>query len=137
MNRKFVASAAAMIVMAWCLSLIGYGPLLGGDYAAAPGIGPPAGTQTFIGWLILAQTLFAIAFAWVYLQGKEDKPWLAQGVRFGIAIAFLTVIPIYLIYHLVKPVPLPLAVSQLAFDTLRILLMGIVVAWINREGKQQ
>jgi hypothetical protein len=29
--------------------------------------------------MILAQALFGAAFAWVYVQGKEDKPWPAQG----------------------------------------------------------
>ncbi|MGB8398343.1 hypothetical protein, partial [Bradyrhizobium sp.] len=73
------------------------------------------------------------AFAWVYLHGREDKPWLAQGARYGIAIALLSVIPMYLIYHVVTPVPFALALKQIVFDTVRVVLMGIVVAWINRQ----
>ncbi len=88
--------------------------------------------QKLVGFIILAQALFGIAFAWIYVQGKEDKPWLAQGIRFGIAVAFLTVIPTYLIYHVVTPVPLVLAIKQIVFDTIRVVLMGMVLAWINR-----
>ena len=66
------------------------------------------------------------------VQGKEDKPWLTQGIRFGIAVACLTVIPTYLIYHVVTPVPLALAIKQIVFDTIRVLLMGVVLAWINK-----
>ena len=55
-----------------------------------------------------------------------------QGIRFGIAVACLTVIPTYLIYHVVTPVPLALAIKQIVFDTIRVVLMGIVLAWINR-----
>jgi hypothetical protein len=132
MNRKCIISAVVMFVMAWGLSFVVHGLLLGGDYAATPGMRPPAEAQKIIGWLILAQAFFGVAFAWVYVQGKEDKPWLVQGIRFGIAVAFLTVIPTYLIYHVVTPVPLALALKQIVYDTIRVVLMGVVLAWINR-----
>jgi len=121
-----------MFVMAWALSFLVHGVLLSGDYAVTPGMRSPAEAQALIPYLILAQALFGIAFAWIYFQGKEDKPWLAQGVRFGVAVAFLTVIPTYLIYHVVTPVPLALALKQIGYDTVRVVLMGIVLAWINR-----
>ena len=132
MTRKFIISAAVMFIMAWALSFVVHGLLLGADYAGAPGMRPPAEAQTKLGWLILAQAIFGVAFAWVYVQGEEDKPWMAQGVRFGIAVAALTVIPTYLIYHVVTPIPLILALKQIALDTIRVILMGIVLAWINR-----
>jgi hypothetical protein len=132
MRSKCIVSAAVMFVMAWGLSFVVHGLLLGGDYAATAGMRPPAEAQKIIGWLILAQAFFGVAFAWIYVQGKEDKPWLAQGVRFGIAVAFLTVIPTYLIYHVVTPVPLALALKQIVYDTIRVVLMGVVLAWINR-----
>ena len=133
MGKKCIISAVVMFIMAWALSFVVHGLLLGGDYAVTPGMRPPAEAQKIIYWLILAQALFGAAFAWIYVQGKEDKPWLAQGIRFGIAIAFLTVIPTYLIYHVVTPVPLALALKQIVYDTIRVVLMGIVLAWINRE----
>jgi hypothetical protein len=132
MSKKCIISAVVMFIMAWALSFVVHGLLLGGDYSVTPGMRPPAEAQKLLPYLILAQALFGIAFAWIYVQGKEDKPWLAQGVRFGIAVAFLTVIPTYLIYHVVTPVPLALALKQIVFDTVRVVLMGIVLAWINR-----
>jgi hypothetical protein len=130
---RCIVSAAVMFVMAWALSFLVHGVLLYGDYAATPGMRPPAEAQQLIGYLILAQALFGIAFAWIYVQGREDKPWLAQGLRYGIAVAFLTVIPTYLIYHVVTPVPLALMLKQIVYDTIRILLMGVVMAWIYRR----
>ena len=109
-----------------------HGLLLYPDYAATQGMRPPEEAQTIVYWLIIAQAIFGVAFAWVYVQGKEDKPWLAQGIRFGIAVACLTVVPTYLIYHVVTPVPLVLAAKQIGYDTVRVVLMGIVLAWINR-----
>ena len=132
MTRKCIISAVVMFVMSWALSFVVHGLLLAADYADTPGMRPPAQAQQIIGYLILAQAIFGAAFAWVYYQGKEDKPWLMQGIRFGLAIAALTVIPTYLIYHVVTPVPLILAFKQIVLDTIRLLLMGIVLAWINR-----
>jgi len=132
MTRKCIISAVVMFVMAWALSFVIHGLVLGSDYAATPGMRPPAEAQRIIYWIIIAQAIFGAAFAWVYFQGKEDKPWLAQGIRFGIAVACLTMIPTYLIYHVVTPVPLVLAFKQIVLDTVRVVLMGIVLAWINR-----
>jgi hypothetical protein len=97
MNRKCIISAVVMFVMAWALSFVVHGLLLGGDYANTPGMRPPEEAQKIIYWIIIAQAIFGAAFAWVYYQGREDKPWLTQGLRFGIAVACLTVIPTYLI----------------------------------------
>ena len=130
--KKCIVSAVVMFIMAWALSFVVHGVLLGADYSVTAGMRPPAEAQSLVGFIILAQALFGVAFAWIYLQGKEDKPWLAQGVRFGIAVAFLTVIPTYLIYHVVTPVPLALALKQIVFDSIRVVLMGVVLAWINR-----
>src|SRR5215212_1159614 len=99
MSRKCIISAVVMFVMSWALSFVVHALLLGADYAVTPGMRPPAEAQKIIGYLILAQAIFGAAFAWVYYQGREDKPCLTQGLRFGLAMAALTVIPTYLIYH--------------------------------------
>src|ERR1044072_5908494 len=131
-TRKCIISAVVMFVMAWALSFVVHGLLLGADYQDTPGMRPPAQAQQIIGYLILAQAIFGAAFAWVYMPGKEDKPWLAQVIRFGIAVACLTVIQTYLIYHVVTPVPFDVPLKQIALDTIRVVLMGVVLAWINR-----
>ena len=131
-SRKCIISAVTMFIMAWALSFLVHAVLLGADYAATAGMRTPEETHGLIHWMILAQALFGAAFAWIYYQGKEDKPWLAQGLRYGIAIACLTVIPTYLIYHVVTPVSFAVALKQIVYDTIRLLLMGVTVAWINR-----
>jgi len=41
-------------------------------------------------------------------------------------------IPMYLIYYAVQPMPSALVYKQIVFDTLGVLLMGVVVAWLNK-----
>jgi len=131
--NKLIVSVVVMFVMALVLSFLVHGVLLNGDYTHLQiWMRPQADAQSLVAYIIVAQALFGAAFAWIYVQGREDKPWLAQGVRYGIAIAALAIAPTYLIYHVVTPVPLVVAIKQIVYDTIRVLLMGVVVAWINR-----
>jgi hypothetical protein len=131
--NKFIVSAVVMFVIAFVLSFFVHGVLLNSDYVQMQSwMRPEADVHALIIYIVIAQALFGIAFAWIYTQGREDRPWLAQGIRYGIAIAVLAVAPTYLIYHVVTPVPLVVAIKQIVYDTIRVLLMGIVVAWINR-----
>jgi hypothetical protein len=130
---KLVISAIVMFVMALVLSYVVHGVLLYDDYLQMQSwMRPKADVDRLFYFIVIAQALFGVAFAWIYEQGREDKPWLAQGVRFGVAVALLAIAPFYLIYHVVTPVPLIVAIKQIVYDGIRVLLMGIVVAWINR-----
>ena len=133
MTGKFAISAAVMFIMAFALSWFVHGFLLHSDYMQMLSwMRKPEDTHALMPWMLLAHALFAAAFTWIYLQGREDRPWLAQGTRYGIAIAALAMAPTYLIYHVVTPVPLGVAFKQIVFDTIRVVLMGVVLAWINR-----
>ncbi len=131
---KLLVSSVVMFVVTFALSWFVHGYLLYGDYMQMlSSMRKPEDTHALMPWMILAHALFAVAFSWIYLRGREDKPWLAQGIRYGLAIAVLTIAPTYLIYHVVTPVPLAVALKQIVFDTVRVVLMGIVLAWINRR----
>ncbi len=133
MGKKFIVSVVAMFLVSMVLGFVVHGVLLGADYKALPNLMRPESEQgQYSPFMIIAHVLMAVGFTWIYLRGREDKPWLGQGARFGIAVAVLSTIPLYLIYHAVCPFPLSLVVKQIVFDTIGIVLMGVVVAWINR-----
>jgi MFS superfamily sulfate permease-like transporter len=137
MSWKFVVSVAVMFLMLFVLGWAGHSGLLAADYAKIQTLLRPMPEV----WLrfplvLLAQLLTALAFTWIYLQGKEDKPWLAQGIRYGIAIAVLGTIPVNLIHYAVMPFPPELVLKQMGYDGLTIVLMAIVLAWINRQRVQ-
>ena len=75
-------------------------------------------------------------FAWIYMKGREDKPFLAHGARFGFAVAVLATVPTYLIYYVIEPWPAAVVVKQIIFDTIGVVVMGIVVAWIQSRGQR-
>jgi hypothetical protein len=133
MNRRFAISAAVVFVVWMALDFFVHGVLLYGDYASIPNVmRPPADANTRMPLMALAYVFMAVAFTWIYVKGRENKPWLPQGVRYGVAVAFLTVIPTSLIYHVVTQVPLDLAIKQIVLGFIVIVIVGIVLAWLNR-----
>jgi hypothetical protein len=136
MNRKFVI-AWIVIFVAWFLgSFVVHGVLLNADYLRLGMLfRAPADSQRYFPLMILAHVMLAGAFAWIYARGVEPKPWLGQGVRFGIAVAFLTTIPTYLIYFVVQPMPLETVVKQIVFDSVLMVILGALAGWLYRDGK--
>ena len=125
-----------MTRMRMVLGLVVHGMLLGADYARLVPSGifrSQEDSQHYFVWMVLAHVLIAIGFTWVYRAGRDSRPWLGQGVRFGLAIAVLATIPGYLIYFAVQPLPMSLVVKQIAFDTVAMVILGIVAAAVNRD----
>jgi len=136
MNMNFAISAAVMAVMSLMLGFVVHGWLLLPDYKALGALFRPEDQQTgFLGFMIAAHVLIGIGFTWIYRMGREAKPFLGQGVRFGLAVAVLSIIPTYLIYYAVQPMPGNVVAKQIVFDTIAMVLMGIVCAWINQDKR--
>ena len=133
MNRKFVISVAAVFVVAMLLGFLVHGVMLHKEYAQLPNLmRSEEASMKLFGLMIVAHVIYAIGFTWIYTRGREARPWLGQGARFGLAIALVAVIPVYLIYYVIMPFPSDLVAQQVVFDTIGTVILGIVVAWINR-----
>lgn len=133
MDKKFFISWLILFV-AWMVgSFAVHGALLSADYKALHGLfRSESDAQVFFPLMVIAHIFLSGALVWIYSRGVEAKPWLAQGVRFGIAVAFLTVIPTYIIYYVVQPMPGATVVKQLIFDGILTVLLGVVVAFLYR-----
>ena len=137
MSKRFFIAWLAIFVVWMAGSFIVHGVLLGADYAKLPNLfRPEADSQQYFPLMILAHVILAGAFAWIYSRGVEAKPWLGQGIRFGFVIALLTVVPTYLIYYVVQPMPGMHVVKQIVFDGVLLLVLGAVVAFLYRNHKQ-
>ena len=133
MQKKFVISVVVMFIASMLLGFVVHATLLHSAYAKLPNLfRAEAQAQGYFGYMLAAHLLIAIGFTWIYRQGKEDKPWLAQGLRFGAAVAVMMTIPTYLIYYAVQPMPSDLVALQIAYDSIAVLIMGMLVAWVNK-----
>lgn len=133
MGKKFWISVVAMFVLSMLIGMVVHGMILSAEYRKLPALFRPESDQQIHFWAMLLPHVFiAFSFTWIYLRGRESKPFLGQGIRFGLVVALLTAIPTYLIYFAVQPMSEALVAKQVIFDTIGFMVMGVVVAWINR-----
>jgi hypothetical protein len=130
---KFAISAIVLAIVSLLLGFVVHAVLLTSDYHALGGLfRTEADGQAHFGYMLFAHLFIGVGFTWIYLKGREAKPFVAQGVRFGLAVAVISTIPTYLIYFAVQPIPADLVCKQIVLDTIAMVVMGIVCAWLNR-----
>ena len=132
MNKRFIIAWIVLFV-AWFLgSFVVHGVLLRSDYMQLTSLFRTGDQQQYFPLMILAHVILSGAFVWIYARGAEAKPWMAQGVRFGVAVALLTV-PTYMIYFVVQPMPGGVVIKQIVFDGVLMVILGMIVAWFYRD----
>jgi antibiotic biosynthesis monooxygenase (ABM) superfamily enzyme len=80
----------------------------------------------------VANLILAAAAVLIYTRGVESKPWLGQGIRFGILLALVTAVPQSLVQWVVLPVSYRLAAQWIVGEGLLAVLVGILVAAVCR-----
>jgi hypothetical protein len=132
LDKKLVISIVAMFVLAVASGAIVHGTILQGEYMKLSFMRPEAQAHGLFAYMFLANFLFACGFSWIYVRGKEAKPWMGQGLRYGIAIILLYVLPTYLVYYVILPMPSGLVAQQIIFDSISTIVLALVLAWLNR-----
>ena len=134
MNKKFIIAWIAIFVVWMFGSFVVHGLLLSTDYKAlASMFRSEVDSQAYMPFMLGAHAIMAGAFVWIYARGAEAKPWLAQGMRFSVAVALLAVVATYMIYYAVQPMPGALVVKQIVFDSALLLVLGALVAFLYRQ----
>ncbi|MCH7537507.1 MAG: hypothetical protein IID57_06595 [Proteobacteria bacterium] len=135
MNKKFLVSSIAVFVVWMIGSFLVHVLWLGPTYEGMTNIMRPAAEQeAMMHFMLIAHVMMAGAFVWIYERGKEDKPWMQQGLRFGIAIALLAPIPTFMIYYTVQQTPAMLAVQQSIGDSVVVIVVALVAAFLSRSN---
>jgi len=133
MKKLVLATVAAYILLMGTNYLV-HGIWLMADYEAIPlSHRSTEGIQHRFWAMALGQLFFAALFAYIYTRGAEKKPWLVQGIRYGIVITFLTVVPYSLSEYVVYIVPYMLAIKWMVAGGIQLILLGVVVAGICKE----
>lgn len=78
----------------------------------------------------LANLILAVAAVLIYVRGIEQKPWLGQGIRFGILLALATAVPQSLIEYFVYPIHHELALHWIIGEGGLAVLLGVLIAAI-------
>lgn len=139
MDKRFWICGLAMSVATLLTGFVVHGWLLAGDYAPLVGtlLRTAEDSQRYFGWMIVADLLIGFAMTWLYRFGfSEGRTTGAQGLRFGLAVALLSVVPLHLIYYSVQPTPATLVIKQVAFDAIRFMLLGVLIAYLQPRRAQ-
>ena len=134
MNKKFVISSLVMAFAALMLGFVIHGLILQADYLRLPNIfRPESEAQGYFGFMLFAHLLIGIGLTWIYRRGHEaGKGIVVQGLKFGAAMTVVGTIPKYFIYYAVQRLPSDLVAQQIVFDTIGMLLLGVLAAWLNK-----
>jgi hypothetical protein len=133
---KTFAVAWVVAFVVWMAgSFVVHGVLLAGDYRALPALfRDEADGAAHMPILLFAHVVASGALAWIYGRGVQTRPWIGQGVRFGLAAAALLPIYMYLVYFAVQPMPAALVVRQIIFDSTVVVLVSLGVAFVHRRA---
>jgi hypothetical protein len=80
--------------------------------------------------MLLAVLIYVVGAVLVYMRGVEQKPWMGQGIRFGILLALVAVVYGSLSAWVILPIPHMLAVKWIASESLLSVVFGLAVARI-------
>ncbi|HKR61606.1 MAG TPA: DUF1761 family protein, partial [Pyrinomonadaceae bacterium] len=126
-----VLTIIVIFVIANVTGFLLHAVLLGPDYMAIKEHYRPEGSEKMI-FICLAYLAFAIGSVVAYAKGVENKPWLGQGVRFGILVWLILTVPSFLIAYAVQPVPTILMVKQILFEGIDKIVLGVITAALYR-----
>ena len=133
MKRMGLTIIAVFLVFT-ALSYVNHGLLLQPLYQQTPQLLRIAeDAQSYFPFMLLAFLLFSIAFVWIYSRGLEAKPWLGQGLRYGLAMWLIASVSRYLIYFAIEPWSGSVVALQIGLELIMMLLLGNTVAALYRK----
>jgi len=130
MKKLIVAIVAGFVVQMLGLFLI-HSVLLKQDYMDTASNWRPLEAMNSRVWaMLLAVLIYVIGAVLIYVRGVESKPWIGQGVRFGILLAMVAVVYGSLSGWVILPIPHMLVVKWIVFEGLLSIVFGLLVAAI-------
>jgi len=132
MNVRFILAGVAGFLISLMGGFVFHGIVLHGDYAQVPNLmRTDADAMGYLPFMLVSHLIKGFAFAWIYTKGlTPGVPAMTQGIKYGFATVFLVTVPLYLVYYAVQPMPGMIVVKQIFFDSIVMILMGIVVSMI-------
>lgn len=129
--KKLIPTIIVVFIVANVFGFLIHAVLLKSSYMPIAGYYRPMGEEKML-FICLAYFSFAIGSVWVYAKGVENKSWLGQGIRFGVAMWLILAVPSFLIAYAVQPVPGMLVAKQVLFEGVDKILLGILTAALYR-----
>ncbi len=85
--------------------------------------------------ILIGYFLITLMMVLLYPHLKLKGSWLKKGLIWGLATGVMSFVSTYLIMGGGSPLPTPAMLIAGVFDTISIIITGIVIAFINRNEK--
>jgi hypothetical protein len=132
--KKLLITGIVVFVLCTVLSFVIHGVLLQPVYQQTPQLlRAEADSQRHFPFMLLGFLVFSLAFVWIYTRGREAKPWLGQGLRYGLAVWLVASVSRYLIYFAIQPWAGAVVALQIGLELVMMLLLGFTVAAFYRK----
>lgn len=137
-TKKLIGAIVVAFVIVFVAGFLVHVVWLGNTYRQMRDAGfsfRPEDTMRHKLWGIwLSDALYSILFVWVYAKGREEKPWIGQGIRYGILMTLFTVVPSTINDYVVYNLPHTLALHWMIAGLITLVLMGLAAAAILKKS---
>lgn len=82
--------------------------------------------------MMIANVIYAFAVVLIYVRGVEHKPWIGQGIRFGILLALVTTVYGSVGAVVTMPIPRAIPIRWMIGEGALCILLGLLVAAITQ-----
>jgi hypothetical protein len=138
-TKKLIGAMVAAFVILFVAGFLVHSVLLGTAYremrAAGFSFRPEDAMRHKLWGIWVSDALYSILFVWVYAKGKEEKPWVSQGIRYGILMTLFTVVPSTLNDYVVYNLPYTLVLCWMVAGLTTLILMGLAAAAILKKPR--
>jgi hypothetical protein len=131
MRKKIVVGSAAVFLLACATEYAVNAYLMKGEYQQVAQLWRTP-EETKFGVLLVSQLFFAFFFTLIFSKGYHGKG-IVEGIRFGIFVALMMMVPAAYITYATMPVPYALALKRFLYGILQFVLYGITLALIFRK----
>ena len=130
--KRFIIAFIAVLVFITLANFAIHGVLLKPYYAQTQLMRGETDSAAHAPFLMLAFFFFSLGFVWIYAQGVNAKPWIGQGLRYGLAVWMITSVAEYIVYYAVQPWPANIVCMQIGYELVMNLIAGVIVAGVYR-----
>ncbi len=128
--KRLILVIAVVFVGIWVTDFLIHGVWLISTYKATASLWRPE-TEMKIGWMMLAQLLFASTFVIIWSRSGASVPTLGTSCLYGLTMGLLSQ-SMTLVTYSVQPLPADLAVKWFVAGLAQATLMGVLVFLVGK-----
>jgi hypothetical protein len=129
--KKTAIATAAGFVLQMATNYLLHGVILMNSYAATSDLWRNDAAMAQRRWILFVGTfIFVLAAVLIYQRGAELKSPVGQGIRYGILLAMVSIVPATLFEYVTTQMPHTLALHWIIGEGIQCVLLGLLIAFI-------